>query len=381
MVHRFASDSVPAFRRTAPVVARLGGLDAGATFSAHKAGGRGGVPCARWGWGVCLNPGGSLATQGRCESIGQPLRGRLVPEQGLATASPNKRLRWPFRQYSASADIRLAPRTSPPGTFNFINRGVSNVMTTTSNTQPNTDPAAPGYLPGTFPEEKRALEELDAASAALQSMQESFDKFESERKFLAGESAARDDDASNTNEKIRQLLANPQTDGHRELIELRAEMREHLVMSENYLFLANASKDNVGHAEEKLQAAADRYRTAYAQAFNLIADNMLESSMASLQRLLDAMYFKARAMDKGVANPKPEWEMLGFDSSDDAIVADVRKRIALLYKTVDSPSLDQLPPQIANRANTSAIKVKSPAMRHVEGFANGGAERGEQHAS
>ena len=229
------------------------------------------------------------------------------------------------------------------------------------------------YVPGMRDDEKAALEAMAAAKADFERCRGEYDEMASKHKFFVDEVASYSDESRKVNSKIRAILREPFEGSHKELITLRAEMRESLEMVENCLFLADECSGPTAEAKTRAEKAAHKYRSARVVAIEIIADNMLDAAIDSANslNLFVAMYARMKAFQE-MTPPERTWQKLGFDSEESAVLSDVNTRIARVDRSVDEGYLVQMLPRPLNEPlDVGGLGEGTPATWHKARVASG----------
>lgn len=228
----------------------------------------------------------------------------------------------------------------------------------------------PEYVPGMREDEKTALEAMTTAKAHFEQRRDHYEELASKHKFFADEAASSADESRKVKLKIRANLRNSSEYSHKELITLRAEMRESLEMMENYLFLADECSGSTAEAKTLAEHAANKYRGARAAAIGIISDNMLEAAIGAANSLFMAIHVRVTAFQE-MHPMEITWNDLKFDSAESAVLADVNKRIAQLYRSLDEDYMKQmLPPPINVPFDVGDLGEGTPAAWHMARVAN-----------
>ena len=220
------------------------------------------------------------------------------------------------------------------------------------------------YVAGERDDEKAALESLEKAKAKFVKCKDVYDKQVDEEKFFSGEAKSHADAKESVNLKIRENLRKLSPRDDKELITLRAEMREHLEMEGNYFFLAGEISVLLAESREQAEKAAARYRSARAAAIDLIANNMFDAAIGAANDLFLAIYAKVTVLQERRTGEK-DWFEMGFDSAESAVIAEVKTRIVNLYRTLDDYYMRQmLPSPIGVPFSVGDLGEGTPASWH-----------------
>lgn len=224
----------------------------------------------------------------------------------------------------------------------------------------------PEYVPGMRDDEKTALDNMAKAQTEFESCRGYYEEIASRHKFFTDEAASAVDESRAVNEQIKNLLRTQAERPHKELISLRASMREALEMVENHLYLAEECSGALANAKILAEKAANKYRAAHSLAAELISDNMLDAAIGSANTLFMAMHARVAAFEERRPNSgERDWFEAGFDSLFDFVIADVRNRIVGLYQTLDKDYLMQaLPVPFAVLFNIGDFGGGTPASFH-----------------
>lgn len=237
------------------------------------------------------------------------------------------------------------------------------------------DQLGTGYTPGSLPEEKRALEQLDKATQNFQSLMPAYNELTSRHKFHLDCAAEFSEESRTINEKIRIALRDPNQSSRKAAITLRAEMRESLEMIENHLFLANECEEAVAHAKEKGKQAAHHYREARLSALDLISGNMLNAAIESSTTIFTAMFARILFLQSRNRPGEPSWGESGFDSEMDVVISYVGRRIAGCIREINATGKQfdlHIPSHLVSPIDVGDLGTWSPAASYVARVAREG---------
>ncbi len=227
----------------------------------------------------------------------------------------------------------------------------------------------PEYVPGIRDDEKAALEALATAKAEFERVKGRYEEISSKHQMFVDEAASSADESRIVNDKIRATLREPYENSHKELITLRAEMRESLEMHENYLFLSNECSASLAEAKMRAEQAANQYRAARAVAAELISENMLAAAIGAANTLFMAMYARVTAFqERRPIVGERDWFEGGFDSAESFVLSDVNTRIARFYRGLDEHYMAQMLPVPLNVPfNVGDLGMGTPASWKMAG--------------
>lgn len=226
----------------------------------------------------------------------------------------------------------------------------------------------PEYVPGIRDDEAAALDNIAKAKAEFESRKVRYEEIASRHKYFTDQAASSADESRAVNEKIKDLLRAQAECPNKEVISLRAEMREALEMMENFFFLAEECSGSLADARGMAEKAANQYRLSRLMALDLVADNMLEAAVGAANNLFLAMYTKVTAFRER-RDGERTWAHMGFDSEVSAVIADVSARIASLYRCLDEDYMaQQIPAPFAARFFAGDLDGGSPASWNKAGL-------------
>lgn len=222
------------------------------------------------------------------------------------------------------------------------------------------------YVPGILDDEKAALEAMATAKAEFERLRDKYDELARRHQYFVDEAANDATESRNANLKIRDFLREPFEGSHKELITLRAEMRESIEMMENHIFLAEEISAPTAEVKTMAEKAANKYRAARTAAIEIITDNMLNAAIdnSSSLNLFIAMYARIKAFQE-MPQMERTWEKRGFDSPESAVLSDINTRIARCFRSLDEGYLVQmLPAPISESFDVGALGNGTPASWH-----------------
>ena len=223
----------------------------------------------------------------------------------------------------------------------------------------------PEYVPGIRNDEKAALEAVATAKAEFERVRGRYEEIRSKHQMFVDEVARCVDESRSVNDKVRVVLRDPYENSHKDLITLKAELREALEMMENYLFLAEECSAVLADAKIQAGKAADKYRAARLVVAELISENMLDVAIGAANNLFLAMHARVTAFEERRPNSgERTWFEMGFDSALSFVLADVNARITKLYRALDKDYL-VLPAPLNVPLNFGDLGGGSPAAWHM----------------